>query len=99
MSQFPRFGYGGFVSFPQISWCISLKEIIHLGYYDGVIFHRSALLEKFDLSFPYNCLLHPAGSYPDFLYRQVIKQAQEQGESRFMVVRRPLCFHHHQVCE
>ena len=27
MSQFPRFGYGGFVSFSQISWFISLKDI------------------------------------------------------------------------
>jgi hypothetical protein len=94
MSQFPRFGYGGFVSFPQTSWFISLKEI--LGYYDGVIFHRSALPKKFDLSIPYN---PPAGLYPDFLYRQVIKQAQVQVESPSMAVRRPLCVphHHHQV--
>jgi peptidyl-prolyl cis-trans isomerase SDCCAG10 len=39
MSQFPRFGYGGFVSFSRISWFISLKRYT-LGYYDGVIFHR-----------------------------------------------------------
>ena len=40
MSQFPRFGYGGFVSFFRICWFILLKRY-SLGYYDGVIFHRS----------------------------------------------------------
>ena len=42
MPQFPRFGHGGFVSFSRISWFILLKGIYTLGYYDGVIFHRSA---------------------------------------------------------
>ena len=97
MSQFPRFGYGGFVSFSRISWFISLKRytlfflFIHIGYYDGVIFHRSALPEGFRRLFIFltYILSLPPASYLDFLYRLVIKQAQEQGESPSMAVRIP----------
>ena len=35
-------------------------------------------------------IVTPAGSYLDFLYRPVIKQAQERGESPSTAVRRPL---------
>ena len=44
----------------------------------------------------YIVVVAPTGSYPDFLYKPAIKQAQEQGENPSMAVRRIL-FHNHQV--
>lgn len=85
------------MSFSRISWFILLKRYT-LGYYDGVIFHRSACsgLSKKLIVILLTFVTTPAGSYPDFLYRPVIKQAQEQGGSPSTAVRRFL-YHHHQV--
>ena len=44
----------------------------------------------------YIVVVAPTESYPDFLYKPVIKQAQEQEESPSMAVRR-LLFHNYQV--
>ena len=43
---------------------------------------------RFPKKFAY--IVTPAGSYPDFSYKLVIKQAQEQVESLSMAVRKPL---------
>jgi len=60
MPQFPRVGYGGFVSFSRNSWFISLKKrmlsfFCWLGYYDGVIFHRSVVYQFAWKSFDGHC--------------------------------------------